>query len=211
MNVEFQATPSIEAKVSCEDGSRYGGKIAIGVEGNNSIIRKILRPDAYQVNQLPIRFAGVTASMTPEQVAPLRALDPLLFQGCHPDTSTFFWFSMLDTPAINGTANTEDPRYHVQINLSWPVEGPEDELADKSADRLVYIKKRAQVLAPVLRKSIEDIPDDTDVLKIKLADWECLDWDNRDGTITLAGDAAHAMTMCKLLLIKVVKVVADRT
>lgn len=190
-------TGSGNVEVVCEDGSRHPGKIVVGVEGNNSMVRRILRPDAYQTQQLPIRFAGVTVSATPEQAAPLRALDPLLFQGCHPVTQTYLWFSTLETPAINGTADKLDPRYLLQINLSWPVKGPEDELAEDNADRLAYIKERAQPLAPVLRKAIDDIPNDSEVLEIKLADWECLDWDNLDGTVTLAGDAAHAMTMCK--------------
>ncbi|KAJ6088212.1 hypothetical protein N7486_009473 [Penicillium sp. IBT 16267x] len=35
----------------------------------------------------------------------------------------------------------------------------------------------------------------TSVTEIKLADSECLPWDNQGGWVTLAGDAAHAMTM----------------
>lgn len=184
------------AQVKCDDGSMYQGRIVIGVEGNNSLVRRTLRPDNHRTTQLPVRFTGVAVSLTPDQANPLRALDPLLFQGCHPDTGTFFWYSTLDTPATNGTEGTDKPRYLAQINMSWPVKGSEDEVSATDSERLANMKARAQCLAPVLRRSIDEIPDDTPVLEIKLADWECFDWDNAGGTLTMAGDAAHAMTMC---------------
>ncbi|KIW99687.1 uncharacterized protein Z518_11100 [Rhinocladiella mackenziei CBS 650.93] len=178
-----------------EDGTAASGTLLVGAEGSNSTVRKFLCPDNYRNNQLPIRFVGSGVDMTKDQVQPLRSLDPLLFQGCHPDTSCFMWVSMLEVPEINGTAGTANERYRVQINLSWPVKGPEDEVKSNNTDRLRDMKKRAAVFAPVLKDAIESIPSDAAVLEIKLADWPCLDWDNRQGQVTLIGDAAHAMTM----------------
>ncbi|GAB7356228.1 hypothetical protein MBLNU459_g7047t1 [Dothideomycetes sp. NU459] len=183
------------AEVECAEGSTFRARIVVGVEGNNSMVRRTLRPDAHQTNQLPIRFTGVAVALTPEQAKPLRELDPLLFQGCHPETGTFFWYSTLETPASNGTEHSEKPRYLAQINMSWPVKGPEDEVKTTDEERLANMKRRAQCLAPVFERAVTEIPDDTSVLEIKLADWECLDWDNAGGSLTMAGDAAHAMTM----------------
>lgn len=41
-----------------------------------------------------------------------------------------------------------------------------------------------------------DIPDELELTTpLRLADFPCEQWDNRDGRVTLAGDSAHAMTM----------------
>jgi len=178
-----------------EDGSTYYGALLIGSEGSNSAVRRFLSPEDYRNRQLPIRFVGSGINMTPEQVKPLRSLDPLLFQGCHPETSCFMWVSMLEVPEINGTAGTDEERYRVQINLSWPVQSQADEVKAGNHDRLADMKRRAGVFAPTLKTAVETIPDDAEVLEIKLADWPCLPWDNHRGRVTLMGDAAHAMTM----------------
>lgn len=178
-----------------EDGTRASGSLVVGCEGSNSAVRKFLSPEDYRNRQLPIRFVGTGLDMTPAQVKPLRALDPLLFQGCHPETGCFLWVSMLEVPEVNGTAGTDHERYRVQINLSWRVEGEDDEIKSDTREQIRDMKKRASVFAPVLRSAVEAISDDAELVEIKLADWPCLGWDNHDGRVTLVGDAAHAMTM----------------
>ncbi|KAJ6130946.1 hypothetical protein N7523_001406 [Penicillium sp. IBT 18751x] len=177
------------------DQTTVTGRIVVGIEGSRSMVRQILRPDAFSNIPLSINFTGVAVDLTPQQVKPLREMDPLLFQGCHPPTGAYFWFSMLETPSVNGTAGTEAERYRAQICMSWPVKGSEDAVATTDEARLANMKRRAQGFAPFLQEAVDRIPNETPVTEIKLADWECLSWNNHGGRITLAGDAAHAMTM----------------
>jgi len=177
-----------------EDGTRAEGCLIVGAEGSNSRTRKHLFPDAYRNTQLPVRFIGAAVNMTPEQVQPLRDLDPLLFQGCHPKTGNYLWVSMLESPAVNGTAGKDNERYRVQINISWQVKELKDEVPNSDAERLAKMKRRAADFAKPLRDAVNMIPEGSPIQEIVLADWPCLKWESR-GNVTLVGDAAHAMTM----------------
>ncbi|KAK4496707.1 hypothetical protein PRZ48_012690 [Zasmidium cellare] len=191
--VDLQTTE--DGVTAClEDGTKAHGCLVVGAEGSNSKVRQILRPDAYRNAQLPVRFIGVSMNMSHEQVTPLRRLDPLLFQGSHPDTGVFLWVSMLDVPRIDPTSKSTSQDYRVQVNLSWKVNGPADEVAGDDTQRLQQMKTKACGFHPILKAAIDSIPDGTEVLEIKLADWPCPEWDNQ-GRYTLVGDAAHAMTM----------------
>lgn len=170
----------------------------IGADGATSKLRRIICPATGALYQLPIRFLGATVKLTPSEIAPLRALDPLLFQGCHPDTGTFLWFSTLDTPEVNGSKGAEE-YYSVQLNVSWPVRNLKDEVPVSNEEKLAKMKNLAEMFESRLKTAVHNIPPGTEILEVKLADWPCLEWPNSNGKVTLIGDAAHAMTMCKLL------------
>lgn len=55
-------------------------------------------------------------------------------------------------------------------------------------------KRRAGELAQPFRSAFEVISDDTPIWHNRLSYWATQPWDNRNGTVTLAGDAAHSMT-----------------
>lgn len=61
------------------------------------------------------------------------------------------------------------------------------------AERLAMIKERAKTLGEPARSAFTWIPDDTLVHKADISYWIPRTWDNRDGRMTLVGDAAHPM------------------
>lgn len=177
------------------DGSSVEGSMLIGAEGSSSQTRKYLVPDNYRNYQLPVRLIGAAVDLTPEQVQPLRDIDPLLFQGCHPETGNFLWISMMATPEVNGTKGTDKETYRVQFIISWLVKSSDEQFSASDAERVSAMKRRAAEFNPILRKAVELIPETAPTMEIPLQDWPCQEWDNRNGRVTLVGDAAHAMTM----------------
>ena len=72
-------------------------------------------------------------------------------------------------------------------------------------ERLEWMKSIAKGWAEPFPSLVFDISTDTEVREIILEDWPppvTGGRDNRNGTVTLVGDAAHAMTMCEFLLQK---------
>lgn len=177
-------------RVQCAKGIFQDADVIIGADGSNSAIRRFLCPDKHEVTPLPYRMLGVGTQLTERQVAPLRSIDKLLFQGSEPGTGTFLYYSLLKP------STKEDSTCTVQLNISWPKRLNEDKVFSDNASRLAAFKSRARDFAPCLKHVIDDIAEDTPVLEILLADWEPVPWTN-SGYVTLAGDAAHPMTMCK--------------
>ncbi|KAJ2995435.1 hypothetical protein NUW58_g1270 [Xylaria curta] len=190
---------------SFSDGTTFEGRLLVGAEGSDSRTREYVAPEAYSNNRLPVRLIGTTVHLTAAQVAPIRAIDPLLFQGCHPETGDFIYASILDTPASNDTKT-----YRLQVMMSWLAEpsivvrkkvgvetnqNHKDETPENT-ERLAELKRRAEKFHPVLRDVILAISDSTEVREIIVQDWlPPHSWNNHGSRVTLAGDAAHAMTM----------------
>ena len=62
--------------------------------------------------------------------------------------------------------------------------------------RIAEMKRRAHGFAEPLLTMVMDIPDDClTSTGLRLADFPATPWDNCNGLVTMAGDAAHAMTM----------------
>lgn len=196
--VSFDAPEKGKVTVHFDDGTSASSHLVIGCDGARSKVRQLLfsqDPDVAQLHTLPVRAMGVTTRLTFDQVQPLFRIDPLLFQGCHPETGVFLWFSTVSTPVLNRSSETGNPYFEGQLILSWLHKTKSDGIPDGNAQRLAKMRELTTGFAPQLREVIANLPQDTQVQAIALADWPAKKWPNFDSRITLAGDAAHAMTM----------------
>jgi hypothetical protein len=68
-----------------------------------------------------------------------------------------------------------------------------------NTERLAWMKMISSGWVEPFRGIVHDIPEDTEAKVISLEDWPPRkgQWDNHEGRVTMIGDAAHAMTMCK--------------
>jgi 2-polyprenyl-6-methoxyphenol hydroxylase-like FAD-dependent oxidoreductase len=76
--------------------------------------------------------------------------------------------------------------------MSWPSD--EDAEALQGPAILADMKERASRYADPWKQAMLSMPDDTVCWHNRLTYWPTEPWDNRNGTVTLAGDAAHPMT-----------------
>jgi 2-polyprenyl-6-methoxyphenol hydroxylase-like FAD-dependent oxidoreductase len=91
-----------------------------------------------------------------------------------------------DVPDENDPAN-----WRFQLVTSWL--GRQDTSLD-AAGRLAEVKQKASDMCEPFRSAVMWIPDDTKITYNAIAYWVPAPWDNHDGRVTLAGDAAHPMT-----------------
>ena len=104
---------------------------------------------------------------------------------------------MLDTDRTTTTvldASDKDypENWKFQTVYTWCGPPHADDLQDPR-ERLGFYKERASHLCEPFRTAALALPDD-DIIPIDRGQqWAPFPWDNRDGRVTLAGDAAHSM------------------
>ena len=175
------------------------GSLLVGCDGSRSFVRQLLLPHSYYNTPLPVRLLGVSVVLPTSTVQPLRNLDPYFLQGGDKSSGVFFWFSFLDGPSSN-SVRAETDSYTVQILISWPVQL--GDVPTSSPERLALMKSLSRSWAVPFSAIVSAIPEGTSPTTLRLEDWQpplhhfvCDVWNTMGGSVTLAGDAAHAMTM----------------
>lgn len=181
-------------RVFFKDGSTEEGDIVIGIDGAMSKVRHCLLGGEATMDILPFALMNFNASYTAEQALFIKErLHPLVDIAIHPD-GHYIRVNVLDMP------EERDPStWTFQILSTWPIKSVEDH--DNEIDRLQRLKAHAKRdgWAEPYKSAIDWIPEDTEVLRDQLKNWNTIPWDNQAGRVTLCGDAAHAMTFREFL------------
>lgn len=211
----MQSIESSEDSITAhfEDGSSYTGRLLVASDGARSRARQILYPDGCQMNSLPVQLLGASTLYTTEEMGGVQSIDPYIFQGSHPDTNVFLFFSCMlsqqrrsciissNTVAVLDTPNNFDEsskdRYHVQIIVSWADE-KDIAVPKENADRIALMKRLTDNWAEPFRSLIQKLPEDTEARSIRIEDWMFSpNHTHKHPRAVLMGDSAHTMTMCK--------------
>lgn len=78
--------------VSFDNGSSCEGSIVVACDGGSSRLRRTVFPEQ-QNYQIPVRLMGVKVDCAPEEIEPLRQLDPFFLQGAASQNDSFVYFS----------------------------------------------------------------------------------------------------------------------
>ncbi|KAK1147824.1 hypothetical protein N8T08_000337 [Aspergillus melleus] len=170
-----------------EDGSMVSGTILIGADGPRSTVREFAMKSIEKaaVSRFPIFHTNMTASFDADKARFLRMLFPTSYLALS-DRSFHAFQSISSMP--DGPDNPASWVFH--LAMAWFTDADEP---SSSAERLHLIRQRAQSLAEPARSAFTWLSDDTQANKADISFWVSQPWDNRDGRITLVGDAAHPM------------------
>ncbi|KAF2138404.1 uncharacterized protein K452DRAFT_256661 [Aplosporella prunicola CBS 121167] len=197
VNMEMIDVPGMGSNRSVaarfEDGTTIVGKIIIGADGTRSSVRRSLLGEKQSaVRPLPWVATWAQAKYTVEQAVYLRKWHNLYSCSVHPQG----FFSTLGLQDIPDPQRPED--WVFWFYITWPLESAKDAASWDNAARLRHFKEIAKDWADPMKSAVGWLSDDHYVWHAQFAEWDPEEkghrWNNFDGRVTLAGDAAHTMT-----------------
>ncbi|EHK23393.1 uncharacterized protein TRIVIDRAFT_64161 [Trichoderma virens Gv29-8] len=173
-----------------KDGTSDKGTIIIGAEGGQSLIRrKLLGELAMPVAYPEVEMVNINVNYTHEQgkyIAENTA--PHIDYGVHP--KGIFFIIILRNVGDKDDYSTWTFHYVI----TYPKKLTGTPLKGKSnAERVSILRSLADDFAEPRQSALRWLPDDLEVPDDSVKMWSPVPWDNHDGRVTLAGDAAHAI------------------
>ncbi|KAL2867223.1 FAD-dependent oxidoreductase [Aspergillus lucknowensis] len=177
------------------NGPSITASLIVGTDGARSATRRLLLgPELGSIRTLPYCATFVQARFTAEQARFLRQFHPLYLASINP-AGYFAFFGMHDAP---DPKRPETWTFFFYISWHSPLEEQKATSSWTNAQRLKQVKEFATKFTDPWKSAFAWIPDDHEVWYMSLTDFdpgaEGHRWDSHDGRVTLAGDAAHAMT-----------------
>ena len=171
-----------------EDDTIESGSMIIGADGGASQVRRRLLSEEQAAQEvLSYAFMNFSVTYTREQAIYLDSvMNPNVDAATHPK-NMYLGLFLLDKPDL------ERPETWVfYILVTWPIASKEDE--ENSPNRLERLRAHMDGWAEPYKSAVAWLPDDIVIKADQLRIWHPKPWDNRHGSVTLAGDAAHSMT-----------------
>ncbi|KAL4778426.1 hypothetical protein BJX76DRAFT_343166, partial [Aspergillus varians] len=179
----FTKSPSITAS------------LIVGTDGARSTTRSLLLGNQHgTVRTLPYCATFIQARYPAPQALFLRKFHPLYLASINP-SNFFSFFGLHDVPDPS-----RPETWTFFFYISWYSPLPEQHATAHwtNAQRLHQAKQFARHFTDPWKSAYEWLPDDQEVWYMSLTDFDpgaaSHRWCNYDGRVTLAGDAAHAMT-----------------
>ncbi|KAK4664677.1 uncharacterized protein QC763_507210 [Podospora pseudopauciseta] len=178
----------ISMTIAFEDGTSETGTLLIGAEGAHSPTREFLfrrSPHEAALLSCPI-VTTATLTTFPKEIAGELAKLHLKHIITFDPAGMIVWIGVVH----NRTPT--DCTY--MILVSWESQ-EETGLREAGSDAILAdLKCRAEKLASPFKDAIQSVPNGTRAWHARLSYWPTKPWDNHNGKVTLAGDAAHPMT-----------------
>ncbi|ESK87238.1 fad binding domain-containing protein [Moniliophthora roreri MCA 2997] len=172
------------------DGTIEHGTLLIGTDGAQSVVRNFLfSSDPAKAALKPSRIVSrtVITTLPPHAVDNIRALDKRMSIGHHPG-GIFAWFGSHECPP---NVPSSKWKYTLMMSRKEPLHIPADQGGPGVLERAKGIA-RIRFCEP-FRSIWEAVPEGAQVWCNRLSSWPTEEWDNRNGRVTLVGDAAHPM------------------
>jgi 2-polyprenyl-6-methoxyphenol hydroxylase-like FAD-dependent oxidoreductase len=167
-----------------EDGTSETGSVIIGADGGTSQVRRWLLEEKATSEVLPYAFMNFPFTLPAEKALWLdKIMNPNVDVATHPK-NMYLGLFLLDKPDLQ-----KPETWIFYILVTWPIDGKEDE--ENSGDRLQRLRAHMDGWADPYKSVVEWLPDDVVIKPDWLRIWHPVPWDNKDGKVTLAGDAAH--------------------